>query len=154
MICPRLGLDWSGAAGHAARDSDEPLTPRHTFRIASNTKTYVATAILRLAEQGRLSIDDLLAKHLTDEERTLLTGDGYDLNAITMRHVLSHTSGLDEHAGDPRYEATILANPQYQWTREEQVRRLVEWRDPVGAPARDTSTRTPDTCCWAASSSA
>ncbi len=134
VICPRLGLDWSGAAGHAARDSEEPLTPRHTFRIASNTKTYVATSILRLAEQGKLSIDDLLAKHLTEEERTLLAGDGYDLNAITLRHVLSHTSGLDEHPADDRFEAAILANPQYQWTREEQVRRLVEWRDPIGAP--------------------
>jgi D-alanyl-D-alanine carboxypeptidase len=134
VICPRLGLDWSGAAGHPARNSEEPLTPRHTFRIASNTKTYVATSILRLAEQGRLSIDDLLAKHLTEEERTLLASDGYDLTAITLRHVLSHTSGLDEHAGDDRYEAAILANPQYQWTREEQVRRLIEWRDPTGAP--------------------
>ncbi len=134
VICPRLGLDWYGAAGHSARDSAEPLTPRHTFRIASNTKTYVATAILRLAEQGRLSLDDPLGRHLTDEERTLLTNDGYDLDAITLRHVLSHTSGLDEHAGDDRYAATILADPQHTWTRDEQVRRCVEWRDPVGAP--------------------
>jgi len=134
VICPRLGLDWSGAAGHPARDSEEPLTPRHTFRIASNTKTYVATSILRLAEQGKLSIDDLLAKHLTEDERTLLASDGYDLNAITLRHVLSHTSGLDEHPADDRFEATILADPQHQWTREEQVRRCVEWRDPIGAP--------------------
>ncbi|MHB8080218.1 MAG: serine hydrolase domain-containing protein [Candidatus Krumholzibacteriia bacterium] len=134
VICPRLGLDWSGAAGHAARNSEEPLTPRHTFRIASNTKTYVATAILRLAEQGRLSIDDSFGNHLTDEERTLLTNDGYDLTAITLRQVLSHTSGLDEHAGDPRYEAAILADPQHEWTRDEQVHRLVEWRDPIGAP--------------------
>ena len=134
VVCPRLGLDWSGAAGHAGRDTDEPLTPRHTFRIASNTKTYVAAAVLRLAEQGRLTLDDPLGRHLTDEERTLLTADGYDLNAITLRHVLSHTSGLDEHAGDDRYAAAILADPQHAWTRDEQVRRCVEWRDPVGAP--------------------
>jgi len=134
VICPRLGLDWSGAAGHTARNTDDPLTPRHTFRIASNTKTYVAASVLRLAELGRLTLDDPLARYLTDEERILLTADGYDLAAITLRHVLSHTSGLDEHAGDDRYAAAILADPLHVWTRDEQVRRCVEWRDPVGAP--------------------
>jgi D-alanyl-D-alanine carboxypeptidase len=134
VICPRLGLDWSGAAGHTARATDEPLTPRHTFRIASNTKSYVSAAVLRLAELGRLTLDDPLARYLTDEERTLLTADSYDLDAITIRHVLNHTSGLDEHSGDDRYAATILADPRHVWTRDEQVHRCVEWRDPVGAP--------------------
>lgn len=134
VCCPRLGLDWSGAAGFAARGGGEPLTPAHTFRIASNTKTYVAAAVLRLAEQGRLSPDDPLGPHLTPAERELLAGDGFDLDAITLRQVLSHTSGLDEHSGDPRYAEAITADPQHVWTREEQVRRCVEWRDPVGAP--------------------
>ncbi|MDO9171954.1 MAG: serine hydrolase domain-containing protein [bacterium] len=134
VCCPRLGPDWTGAAGFAARDGGEPLTAAHTFRIASNTKTYVAAAVLRLAEQGRLSLDDPLGPHLTPEERELLAGDGFDLGAITLRHVLSHTSGLDEHSGDPRYAEAIYADPQHVWTRAEQVRRCVEWRDPVGAP--------------------
>ncbi|MBK6900515.1 MAG: beta-lactamase family protein [bacterium] len=75
VCCPRLGLDWSGAAGFAARDGGEPLTPAHTFRIASNTKTYVAAAVLRLAEQGRLSPDDPLGPHLTPAQRELLAGE-------------------------------------------------------------------------------
>ena len=82
------------AAGFAAHDSTDPLTTGHTFRIASNTKTYTAATLLRLTEEGRLALDDPLARHLTAEERDLLAGDGYDLEAITLRHVLSHTSGL------------------------------------------------------------
>lgn len=134
VVCPRLALDWSGAAGFAARGTDEPLTARHTFRIASNTKTYVAAAILRLAEDGRLSLDDPLARHLSPERAALLAGDGYDIAAITLRQVLSHTAGLADHTGDDRYGDAIIAEPQHRWTRDEQVRRLVELFDPLGPP--------------------
>lgn len=86
----------------------------------------MAASILRLAEQGRLALYDPLAQHLIDEKCTLITADGYDLDVIALRHVLSHPSGLDELAGDDSFEATILADPRHQWTREEQVRRCVE----------------------------
>lgn len=134
VVCPALDLDWSGAAGTAAHGTDEPLTPAHTFRMASNTKTYVAAALLRLVEMGRLGLDDSLGEHLPADQRELLASDGYDLDAMTIRMVLSHTSGLDEHAGDPRYEEAIIENPQRVWTADETIRLLVEWRDPVGAP--------------------
>lgn len=131
---PSLGLDTYLIAGTENLGSDAPLTPDHTFRIASNTKTYVAAAVLRLAEQGRLGLDDSLAKHLPAAYRDLLRSDGYDLDAITLRQVLSHTSGLNEHPADPRYEERILADPHHAWTQEEQLRCLVDWTDPVGAP--------------------
>jgi D-alanyl-D-alanine carboxypeptidase len=132
--CPALDLSWSGAAGTVSRESAEPLTAAHTFRIASNTKSYVAAAVLRLVEMGRLRLDDRLADNLPDDHRELLHGDGYDLEAITLLQLLSHTSGLCEHAGDPRYAEAILADPHHRWTADEQVRRCVEWCDPVGAP--------------------
>ena len=90
--------------------------------------------MLRLAESGRLSLDDPLAAHLPPDQATLLTADGYDLAAITLRHVLSHTAGLADHSGDDRYGAAIIANPQHKWTRDEQVRRCVELFDPLGKP--------------------
>lgn len=132
--CPSLDLKWSGTAGTVAHGLTEPLTARHTFRIASNTKTYTAAAVLRLVEQGRLNLDDSLAMHLPADQRDLLGSDGYDLDAITIRQVLSHTSGLCEHAGDPRYAEAILADPQHHWTAAEQIRACVAWCDPVGVP--------------------
>ena len=125
VICPALDLDWSVAVGTADHGSDEPLTPAHTFRMASNTKTYVAAALLRLVEMGRLGLGDSLGEHLPADQRELLRGDGYDLDAMTIRMVLSHTSGLDEHAGDPRYTEAIMENPQLVWTADETVRLLV-----------------------------
>jgi D-alanyl-D-alanine carboxypeptidase len=134
VLSPSRGLDWSGASGTAARGDAAPLTPRHTFRIASNTKTYVAAAVLRLAEMGRLRLDDRLGAHLTAAQRDLLRGDGYDVDAITLAQLLSHTAGFGDHTKDPRFEERILADPRYPWTAQEQIRLLVEWQDPVGKP--------------------
>ncbi len=139
LECPALDLKWAGAAGTTAHDSDTPLTPAHTFRIASNTKTYTAAAVLRLVEQGRLNLADPLSAHLPARYQAVLNGDGYDLETITIRQVLSHTSGLHEHCHDQRYADAILADPQHKWTRDEQVELCAEWSDPVGKPGEKFS---------------
>ncbi len=134
VSCPALTLDWTGTAGTPAHGDPTPLSPRATFRIASNTKTYTAAAVLRLVEQGRLKLDDPLGRHLAAEERALLAGDGYDLETITLRHVLSHTAGLADHSDGATYSECILAEPQHRWTRREVLALCVELFDPVGAP--------------------
>ncbi|MEN8006603.1 MAG: serine hydrolase domain-containing protein [Candidatus Krumholzibacteriota bacterium] len=136
---PSRGLDWTAAVGTAAKNPGGDLTAAHTFRIASNTKTYVAAAVLRLAETGRLSLDDSLDRHLSPDQRALLDGDVYDLEAMTIGQVLCHTSGLFDHPADPRYEQAVLADPHHGWTRLEQITRCVEWGDPVGAPGEKFS---------------
>ena len=56
VLAPRHCLTWSGASGVADRATKAPLTPQTPFRLASNTKTYTAAAIVRLMEEGRLSV--------------------------------------------------------------------------------------------------
>jgi D-alanyl-D-alanine carboxypeptidase len=138
--CPAAGVDRAFVAGRADRPAAAPpLTAAHTFRIASNTKTYVAAAVLRLVEQGRLDLDAPLATVLPDRYRDILAADGYDLASMTLAQVLSHTSGLFEHPADPRYAEAILADPRREWTRDEQVRLCVAWGDPVAAPGEKFS---------------
>jgi D-alanyl-D-alanine carboxypeptidase len=110
------------------------MTTAHTFRVASNTKTYVAAAVLSLVEMGRIGLDDSLSLHLTKGQNRLLQGDGYDTGAITIAQVLSHTAGLGDHTNDSLYVERILGDNQHVWTPEEQIRCLVEWREPVGEP--------------------
>jgi D-alanyl-D-alanine carboxypeptidase len=134
VICPSLELDWDGVSGSMAKGDLEPMTAEHTFRIASNTKTYVAAAVLRLVEMNRLGLDDPLSVHLDAEYDSLLQSDGYDTGKITIAQVLSHTAGLGDHTNDSLFVQRIFADTLHIWTPQEQIRCLVEWREPVGKP--------------------
>jgi CubicO group peptidase (beta-lactamase class C family) len=61
------------------------------YRIASITKSFTATAILLLAERGQLTLDDAIADHVPVLDRRGFTKDG---QAVTLDHLLTHTSGL------------------------------------------------------------
>ena len=128
------GLEWEGAAGLADPATGEPMTPHHPVRIASNTKTFVAAAVLRLDERGQLGLDDPIASHLSGGHLELLRSGGYDPAGITVRHLLTHTSGLYDHTDADQYAERILAEPQHRWSRTEQLEAAMAWGDPWGAP--------------------
>ena len=73
------------ACGRASLELDVPLAPEHVFRIGSVTKQFAAAAVLKLAEEGKLLLDDPLTRFVP----------GYpDGDAITVRMLLDHTSGI------------------------------------------------------------
>ncbi len=78
------GQRWSVAAGLADTARKIRLTPDQPVRLASNTKTYTAAAVLRLVEMGRLALSDPLTKHLPPSIDSLLRGDGYATDRITI----------------------------------------------------------------------
>jgi D-alanyl-D-alanine carboxypeptidase len=131
---PPLGLFWEGAVGFADPANGEAMTPQHPVRIASNTKTYIAAAVLRLWEEGRIDLDEAITKYLPAEFVTTLEGDGYQPQAITVRHLLTHTSGLFDHGASEQYGIDIVANPKHRWSRTEQLQICVDVGDPVGQP--------------------
>lgn len=131
---PGARLEWRGAAGLADPAAGTANSAGHPVRIASNTKTYVAAAVLRLAEEGRLGLDDPIAAYLPDETIALLAGDGYRPEMMSIRNLLTHTSGLYDHSDSQKYGDAIMAEPQHKWTRAEQVDAAIEWGDPWGAP--------------------
>ena len=131
---PGSGLSWSGVAGVSDLETSTPLTRNNPVRIASNTKTFLAAATLRLWEEGQLGLDDPLSQHLSPAHAEVLAADGYDLDAMTIRHLLTHTSGLYDYADRDLFVQAILADPYHRWTPEEQIGLAVEWGDPYGAP--------------------
>ena len=60
-------FSWSGAAGIARQNGQVPMTKDTPIYIASITKLYTATVIMRLYEKGALSLDDTMAKYLPKE---------------------------------------------------------------------------------------
>ena len=72
--------------GMANLETGTPITPASVFHLASVSKQFTAAAILTLAREGRLSLDDDIRRHLPE-----LPDYGH---RITIRHLLNHTSGL------------------------------------------------------------
>lgn len=69
---------------------------RDRFRIASTTKTFVATVMLQLVAEGRVSLDDSVERWLPG----VVSGNGNDGRAVTVRQLLNHTSGLFNYTAD------------------------------------------------------
>jgi len=141
VLAPGVGADAEVAAGVADLATGEPLRPGSRFRIASVTKPFVAAAVLRLVEGDRLSLDDTVATLLAGEYVDLLRSGGYDTGSITLRHLLTHTSGIYDFAADAYdptipdgFDARVLADPGRRWTRYEQIAFAVEHGHPYGPP--------------------
>ena len=77
---------YSGAFGVTDKDSATAVTSRTVMQIASVSKQFTAAAILRLAERGELSLDDRIDKYVPE-----FNSQG---STVTVRQLLSHTSGL------------------------------------------------------------
>ncbi|MEO8029005.1 MAG: serine hydrolase domain-containing protein, partial [Bryobacteraceae bacterium] len=81
-------LAYAHAYGDARLDPKTPATTAMRYKIGSNSKQFVATAMLMLVEQGRVSLDDKVAKYLPGLTRA---------NEITIRQLLSHTAGYEDY---------------------------------------------------------
>ncbi|HEY7328582.1 MAG TPA: serine hydrolase domain-containing protein [Gemmataceae bacterium] len=82
------------AVGKAALDRDEPMRTDSIFWIASMSKPVLATLLLMLQDEGLLSVDDPVEKYLP-EFKNLKTAEGKPAG-LTIRHLLTHTSGMSE----------------------------------------------------------
>ncbi len=85
-------LVYAGRFGMADREAGVPVTDETLFDIGSVTKTFTATAVLRLAVDGRLALDDALGRWFD--------GLPAETAAITVHQLLTHTSGLPLYSGD------------------------------------------------------
>ncbi|HEY9338775.1 MAG TPA: serine hydrolase domain-containing protein, partial [Kribbella sp.] len=81
------GIAYSSAYGLADVEQGVALTEQHLFRIASHSKTFTATAVLQLVEQGKIRLDDKAAQHVTEIV-------GTPVGERTVRDLLSHAGGV------------------------------------------------------------
>ena len=85
------------AYGLADREWNVANTPETRFRLGSITKQFTATAILQLAEQGKLSVDDPISKYYPAAPAAWAP--------ITLKHLLTHTSGIPSYTAIPGFFA-------------------------------------------------
>jgi len=96
--------DWSATAGVGDLGTGTPRSPQDHYRVGSITKTFVATVLLQLEAEGRLSLDDTVEKWLPG----LVRGNGHDGRAITLRQLLNHTSGVFSYGDDRGFKETYM----------------------------------------------
>ncbi|MDQ1811853.1 serine hydrolase domain-containing protein [Massilia sp. CCM 9210] len=87
--------------GYADREMARPVKPEDRFEIGSISKSFAATAIMLLVEEGKISLDDKLDKFIGAVPP--------QWSGITIRHLLNHSSGLPEYPDDSTF-ADIFAN--------------------------------------------
>lgn len=88
-------LVYTDALGYRDLDAKEPLEETDVFRIASISKSFVATGILQLVEAGLLSLDD----DVSDLIGFPILNPNFPETAITLRMILSHTSSISDANG-------------------------------------------------------
>ena len=113
---------WQGASGN--------LTTDRPYFIASTTKLFTTAIIMKLRAEGKLSLEDKISKYI---DASILSGlhfyKGKDYSQeLTIRHLLSHTSGLpdyfqDKGASGKSLENELMAGNDQFWTFEESIDR-------------------------------
>ena len=118
IIMTRRGHQVSDVvAGLADTATGQPMQAQDRVHIGSITKTFVATVVLQLAAERRLSLNDSVQRWLPG----VITGHGYDPARITIRQLLHMTSGIRDYLDDPAFQDPKNPQPLGQTWRPQQL---------------------------------
>ena len=136
---PDRNISWTGAAGFADSATNRLLKPSDPVLIASTTKLYMSAITLKLVENGLFKLSDPIKSLLSKKTTKTLMSDGYDLEKITIAHLLSNTSGFYDYVNTKTFMDRTQNDLQHEWTRDEQIALAVSEGDPVGKPGETFS---------------
>jgi D-alanyl-D-alanine carboxypeptidase len=105
---------WVGVSGKAKLEDNTPMQTCMVQHAYSVTKTYLATTVLRLRDQGRLNLDDKISKWLPENIAKRLTR----ADEVTVRMLLNHTAGYREFHESIFRLSDFLNQPTRVWSRE------------------------------------
>lgn len=94
--------EWIGVSGTVGQGMTTPITSDIHTRIGSITKTFTVTALLQLAEQGKLSLDDPIGKYVTGVPNA---------DTATLTNLADMTSGIPSYTADDTFVNALFADP-------------------------------------------
>ncbi|WP_309318418.1 serine hydrolase domain-containing protein [Streptomyces salinarius] len=129
---------WSRTEGVGDLRTGEPRSERDRYRVGSITKTFVATVVLQLEAEGRLSLDDTVDEWLPG----VVEGNGNHGDRITLRRLLNHTSGIYNYTADEEFARTHFARDgflehRYDTVTPRQLVAIATAHEPDFAPGTD-----------------
>lgn len=118
---------WAATIGFEDWDETVPMAADVNHRVGSVTKTFTVTALMQLAEQGELSLDDPIEQYVPG----MPNGDATLFELGAMR------SGIPSYTFDAEFEQKLFTDPNFVWTPEALVD-IVRGEDPMFAPGTMT----------------
>ncbi len=109
---------WSGGYGETNLRTRTPATPESVYIIASTLKTMVATVMMQLVEEGHFGLDDPVDAHLGEVTLPAIEGGGVGAPPMTLRHLLTHRSGLAGGFSSVPVWADTVPRPLDRFVRE------------------------------------
>jgi D-alanyl-D-alanine carboxypeptidase len=100
--------------GFANLEHSVPATPDTVYELGSITKQFTASAVMLLVEEGKLGLDDPISKHLSDLPASW--------SEVTVRHLLTHTSGIKSYTGLPSFQE----NGRKDYTHQELIKLVAD----------------------------
>jgi D-alanyl-D-alanine carboxypeptidase len=119
--------DWVATAGHQDWDATVPMTADVNQRIGSVTKTFTVTALLQLAEEGKLSLDDPIEQYV----------EGMPNGDATLGELAAMRSGIPSYTFDEEFQNILFTDPNRVWEPQQLVD-LVKGVEPMFAPGTMT----------------
>ena len=117
---------WQGGFGYADLARKTPATPTTLYSICSISKLFTSVALMQLRDQGKVRLDDPVAKHLS-----WFTIQNPDPGAgeVTVEGILTHASGLPREAAYPYWSA-----PSFEFPTREQIIKAVSGQEMLYRP--------------------
>lgn len=132
------GMVWSGAAGYSNIQDKHPVSQTHLFGIGDITSQYIATVIMKMAEDGIIDLNQTPHDILGDTVQNI-----ENANSATLYQLLDQTSGIYSWADDANWVRRgrgVQMNPTYLWRRDEQLKYITtDLHSAVHSPGKEYS---------------
>ncbi len=112
------GATLAFAAGYVDREKKTRMEPNSRMLAGSVGKTFAAAVAVQLISEGKIGLDEKISKYLGDEEWFDRLPNARD---ITVRHLMTHTSGVIRYEFKPEFLKALIANPTKKWKPLEQI---------------------------------
>ncbi|MFN5364734.1 MAG: serine hydrolase domain-containing protein [Bacteroidota bacterium] len=133
LIRDKYGV-WTGASGFSDISQEIPMRSCTVSKAASITKSFIGALTLKLAEEGKLNLDDPLSKWIDVKYLDPVK----NARESTLRMCLNHTTGISDVISDNGFYLALLNNPDKKWKPEELLE-FVYGDEPEYAPGTDAS---------------
>jgi len=129
---------WAGAQGYADLEKKLPMTNCHLQYLQSVSKSYMAVEILQIKEQGKIDLDAPMTKYLPAKYSKYIK----NADAVTIRMLLNHTSGIPEYNEAPSFVSNVILHPLQNFSSEDCLKGIngMEFQFAPGSKYKYTNT--------------